>query len=418
MNIIPHILIPGIIGLLVFTIAFFKWPKYALAGMIIIKPVIDMTWNYYILLDLTLPKLYSGMFVIAGIVFLLRGRLSIFRQPISVIWSVFLLLNIVSYFFIMQDLVFFDKLKYFVSIISGFIAFVLFYQLWSSEEDRATALYIFVLAGIFPILLWGISILVGNPGLSHDELLRIMGPYQNFWNYMFYSLQTVLAVLGVLAIRQTQKTGSEHKIGVLPFLLCVMIIFSVAMVYMSFSKTGWITLLICLLLWFAARRQWIKAVLTVGTVVVIMTLPPFSYGFRKTFLNEIAFVGGDAPKDQVFRGRVNKWERGMKVFHRLPWIQKLFGSRISVGDPENDYLRILWQNGIVGFIVYLFLIGFAVFLLIRRYWRHQEPLVLAGFSALVIFLCLGVGTYALYRTGLQWFTWGTIGFALSRKKSH
>ncbi|GAH47690.1 unnamed protein product, partial [marine sediment metagenome] len=69
---------------------------------------------------------------------------------------------------------------------------------------------------------------------------------------------------------------------------------------------------------------------------------------------------------------------GMASFNTLPVINKLFGAQKSIGDPENDYLRVLWDNGIIGFIAYFILLGLTGYLLIRKYVKNKDPVVLMG----------------------------------------
>lgn len=90
MNIIPEIFYPLTIGLVFFTIAFFKWPKYALAGLIIAKPIIDLTWDYNVVLSINFLKIYAGLFVILGVIYIIVKRVPILTSRHSAKNSPFL----------------------------------------------------------------------------------------------------------------------------------------------------------------------------------------------------------------------------------------------------------------------------------------------------------------------------------------
>ncbi len=623
MNINPFIFYPLLIGLLIFTYAFFKWPKYALAGLIIAKPIIDVSWNYNIFLNINFLKIYAGLFVILGVIYIIVKRVPIltFHGPLlsfpisnasfprrressnchpepkdcypepcleprkchsepqdchpeprpeprkchselgsestqnspllrfsvspfhflSILWLIFLGLNIVSIFIISDAHLLLGKINYFLRILTGFIALIMFAYLFDFKKDKKFVLLMFIAAGIFPLLLWLIPVLFGSPIISNDPLQRIMGPYHNFWNFNFYALQTIICCLAYLGLssRHCEERSDEaistssgvepvcvHRTGrplgssksasstgiepsanflrslrsifsfaflanfqrslrfchceersdeaisissqphnfppfkLLRFLrlhLCafanafqrflrsifssasfakflrslrlhfsvspfrmmafIMLIVSVAMIYKCYSKAGWITLAVCFFIWFLLRKKYILASLIPVITAIIVFVNPFAKDFQKTFQDEINyFVHGSETKEMVFRGRLNRWEMGMISFNTLPVINKLFGTQKSIGNPENDYLRVLWNNGIIGFIAFLILLGLTGYLLIRKYVKNKHPAILMGILIFTMFLISGIGSYSMYYPNLQWFMWGTVGFILSKDR--
>jgi hypothetical protein len=276
MNVIPAIFFPGIIGIAIFSVTFFKYPRYAIAGLIIAKPIIDLTWDYYVLLDINFLKIYAGLFVILGAIYIIFHRPKILRHPISIIWLIFLGLNVLSIFIISDAHLLLGKINYFLRILTGFVALIMFAHLFNFEKDKRFVLSIFILAGIFPIFLWLIPVLSGNPIISNDELSRIMGPYQNFWNFNFYATQTLIFCLAYLAVTNKYKLRTNNEknhssVHCLPSFfqqiiqllndlitrhsrtfklvkrvgLYLMALISIAMIYKCYSKAGWITLLVC-----------------------------------------------------------------------------------------------------------------------------------------------------------------------------
>ena len=542
MNIIWYIFIPGVIGIPVFTYAFFKYPRYAIAGLIIAKPIIDLTWDYHILLNINFLKLYAGLFVILGVIYIIVKKIPVlsFKSPLSsfpisnasfprrressnchpeplpelqnnhpesvpespyssdsrsipsraeardhfqtkalfqrssfprfsvspfhflsILWLIFLGLNFISIFIISDAFMLIHKMKCFLSVLTGFTALVLFAHLFDYEKDKKFVLNIFIIAGIFPILLWLIPVLSGNPIISNDPLRRIMGPYQNFWNFNFHATQTLICCLAYLSFSQlrnfsssqphllsssqplkfiasklrlipaSQRNSSDtpslhfsdtskHRLSISPFRMMafIMLIVSVAMIYKCYSKAGWITLVVCLFGWFLLRRKYILAGLISVITAIIIFVNPFAADFQKTFSNEINYVThADNTGERVFRGRLSRWGTGMQRFIELPVINKLFGAKKSIGDPENDYFRILWYNGVAGLSTYIVLLLLTGYFLLNGYVVNKQPVVLVGVLAFVGLIISSMGSYALYYPSQQWFMWGMVGFVISKQRT-
>ena len=105
-----------------------------------------------------------------------------------------------------------------------------------------------------------------------------------------------------------------------------------------------------------------------------------------------------------------RWENGMQDFGALSILNKLFGSKETIGYPENYYLRVLWDNGIIGFMIYITLIAITGYFLIKRYIKHKNPIVLGGILVWIFYLLNSIGSYPMLNPVFQWFMWGMVGF--------
>jgi len=525
MNIIWYIFYPLTLGLIFFTYAFFRWPKYAIAGLIIAKPIIDVSWDYHILLDINFLKLYAGLFVILGVIYIIVKRVPILTsrhinipspllkvpssvegmgapttkipsplmgedkgggetdvQPesqnsppepqdghpepcpeqchpeprpelvsrvvsgstqnspfhrfsqspfhlLTILWLIFLVLNVVSIFIISDTHLLLGKINYFLRILTGFVALIMFAYVFDFKKDKKIVLSIFVIAGIFPILLWLIPVVLGNPIISTDPLRRIMGPYQNFWNFNFYATQTLICCLAWFSLSHRNRTDTpslhfsdtpKRRFSRSPksIIIMLMLFISVIMIYKCYSKTGWITLIVIFLIWFVLQRKFIVASIFVFITAIIVFVNPFAADFQKTFSSEINYVTHvDNTGETVFRGRLSRWGIGMQRFIELPVINKLFGAKKSIGNPENDYLRVLWQNGILGFLSYITLLCLTGYFLISRYAGTKEVVMLVGILVFIVFFISGIGSYSMYLPNLQWFMWGMVGFVIGKQRT-
>jgi len=434
MNIIPHIFIPCTIGLIIFVAAFFKYPRWAIAGMIIVKPIIDLTWEYNVVSDINYLKIYAGIFAVLGIAYIIYHRTKIAQSPVNLIWLIFLVLSFISIFVISYDTPLLDKVDYFLRVLSGFVVLIFFAFLFSYEKDKKFVLSIFIIAGISPMVFWLINVLSGNPVVSNDELMRIIGPYHRFWQFNFYAMQTIFCSLAYLAITNKSRAKTENtdkyndkvqgihrehrlsKFSLINVGLLLMIVIGIGMVYTCYSKAGWIALFVCFFLWFILRKKLWQTILVPIAAAVFIFVNPFRADFQTTFQNEIDYFFYNADtKESVFRGRLVRWEVGMVDFNDLPVLNKLLGAEKLIGHPENYYLRVLWDTGIIGLIIYIALLCLTGFLLIRAYVKNKDPVVLTGILIFVFYVFNSIGSYPMFNPAFQWLMWGTVGFILSER---
>jgi len=415
MNIIPNIFYPLLGGVVIFVYTFFKYPRFAIAALIIAKPIIDLTRYYYVIPNINFLKIYAGLYVILGVIYILWHRPNILRHPVSIVWLNFLSMNVVSFFLISHvDPV--DKLKSFLAVFTGFISLILFASLFTYQKDRVFVISLFIIASIFPLLLWLIPVILGNPIVSDDELRRIIGPYHGFMHFNFYALQMIVCVFTYLSITNkyqvkptiSEKTRNfsfiyEHRFFFLKrasravnhlitkykrvfnsikrVILYLAILISVAMVYKCYSKIGWITLVVIFFVWFLLKKKYLLVALVFIVSLLTIFINPFARDFQKTFSNELDYyVYGLDIKEKVFRGRLEIWESMIDSFTRLPFMNKLFGAKRPMDNPANDYLRVLWNNGLLGFFSYLALLGVTAYFLIRKFIGEGEEVSLMGFS--------------------------------------
>ncbi|MGB3478344.1 MAG: O-antigen ligase family protein [bacterium] len=414
--------------MILFVLIFLRYPRWALVGIIIAKPVIDLTWNFFVAPNINFLKIYSSVFVIIGILFIIIHHLKSIQHTINWLWLFFLLLNFISIFIITNSTTWIDKIDYFLRISSGLVVYILFTQLFSFKKDRSAVLLIFIGAGVCSMLIWLIPALIGRPLFSNDPLKRIIGPYHDFWNFMFYGTQVVFSCLALLAVvsknalRSTSNTiirtiSYLKRKNILSVILWFLIIVGIFMVYKCYTKAGWVTLGVCLFIWFLLRKRYIVAVLIPVLIILFISITPFSNEFHRTFSNEIGYyINGAEIKEEVFRGRLSRWDQGMVAFKEAPVVNKLFGIEKSEVNPENDYLRVLWDNGIIGFMIFLALLGVTGYLLIRKYAKNKDPVGLLGIIVWVMYLLYSIGSYPMLYPAFQWFMWGIIGFVLSERK--
>ncbi len=313
MDCVGYLIVLLCIVVIGFTVLFFKYPRWVIAGLIIAKPIIDTTFAYYFYSNINLLKIVGFLFVVAGTGYIIRNRLRILQCPVSPLWLLFLALNFISIFFIF-DKPFIDKAEYFIRILLGFVTLILFFNLFDFERDKEFVLSIFVISSTLCILIWLNEVFLRIPRTSvagiSDELTRIKGPYLSFSNFLFYSLQLIICALPLLNILHKKRLeldapgGIEQKdkgnvmivknksiwFSIAYILLTVLIIISTIIVYKSYTKAGWIALPLILFLWFILRRKLIPALLVIAGVILFISINPFRSETGSLFRKEVEII--------------------------------------------------------------------------------------------------------------------------------
>ena len=103
---------------------------------------------------------------------------------------------------------------------------------------------------------------------------------------------------------------------------------------------------------------------------------------------EIEVYKGERPQERGFHGRMSRWPEMIGVFSTLPVNAIIFGAPISFQDiiflvtgvVHDDFLRILFLTGVLGFTLYSL---FFIFLFIKTFGLKITDRFL-GFGALII----------------------------------
>ncbi len=436
-----YIFIPLSVGLVIFTYAFFKWPKYAVAGLIIAKPIIDTTQDYFIISDINFLKIYAGLFVLLSLTYIIIKQIQIlpsfnmknfsfsnyssstlFQQSITILWLLLIISTFGSVFLITSiHYPIIVRLKYILSVANGFMIFILCKNIFDFDKDKKFFINTFIIAGIFPILLWLIPIIFNTQIYSNDYLMRVKGPYHSFWQFAFVGLQTTIVSFAWLSFPEFHNRN-KFKLHISLFIIVILIfVISTIMIFRSYSKAFWIAGFLVLVIGFILQRKYILAFFLPVIITVFFLLPQLNRDINKTFENEINyFIHHTSPEQNIFRGRIIIWNKSLNKYLSLPFTQKIIGmgithKRFIDGYIENDFIRILLEQGIVGLLTYLSMLIMLIIVLTHKYYNTNDPIAFISVLSILALFILSTGANILYIPNVLWLVWGSAGFALSKK---
>ncbi|MBI9043226.1 MAG: O-antigen ligase family protein [Anaerolineaceae bacterium] len=283
------------------------------------------------------------------------------------------------------------------------------------KESMNYALWALMAAGAFLGLLSIIQYTSGNfssnfggfadanimhiSGESHEY--RIMGTFGDPNAYA----QIMVAIVPLAIIR----FFDERKF-ILKALAGFIIVISVMTVVLTFSRGGFISLVmvlgLCLLWW---RPPFFVYILIVLAVIVVLPFLPAEYTDRiATLLDYLPGAGNDLTAEYSFRGRISEYMTGILMFLDHPIIgvgkehypleyqnysrQLGIDPRSEMRSPHSLFIEVLAEQGILGFGVFLLLL-FSIFFGIRRAHRQFSQAGLPQYANMAVSIGLGIAGY-------------------------
>jgi O-antigen ligase len=190
-------------------------------------------------------------------------------------------------------------------------------------------------------------------------------------------------------------------------------------IYRTYSKAGAIALAVILILFAFMHKN--RILLFMSCIVVFMIFFTESSGVYKRFERDLAIREqfGDYGKTLMFTGRVGLWEKNWDRFLYYQPIHKIFGYEGGMG-THSDYLRILLDNGIIGFILYLSILIMVFLKLMNGIKMKQDPflwkIIVSALFSHISFVIISFGLTPSLQVDIQWFHWGIVGIALTKMR--
>ena len=155
---------------------------------------------------------------------------------------------------------------------------------------------------------------------------------------------------------------------------------------LTFSRKGIVTLTLCTLLYYFLKSYWKKfIILCLLTIIIITTV---------TTLNSLSPRFNDRILEREWKGKINLASTGIAMFSINPLIgmgylgyYENFGKftknfETKKYDAHNMYITVLADQGILGFIPFMSILLFPLFLSIKT-WKNRD-----GFEKHIAIICI------------------------------
>lgn len=397
----------------------------------ILRPLIDLFWESTSFFGVNLASLIAVINIGLMVCYYLKKKtLSVDNVAITALVFVIYVGTITMIF--MQEL---DDLAYFLRILSAIPYYVIVAKK-NSKEKFEKCLLIYVCISLVPIIisylqLMGVVDYTYFDYVSGVTIFRASGGYRQPASL---TRVCVFSLIYVLYFLETKIRFFKHKLLVYIYLLL-----NIGAVFISYHRTGYAMLIIVLLLWLYMKnranfmnflRKTIIAVcfvLIVFLVAYVTGIVDIDLSVLQTMLSvDNIFVVENGTFELTLRGRNNLIDKLIAGFELNPWYNTLFGngiasnsvSGISMQVADMDFIRVLWNTGVVGFVIYNFhyLSLYQKLKCIKRQLSNGNVLYRVSVCIFVIVLMWGVTLETSNTPNIVYHLYFIIGFVYYNTK--
>lgn len=388
-------------------------PVLGIALLFISKPIIDTTFAQPLLFGIHLTEIVGVVvpLILFGRMLFAAEEERLARMPLKGLWTLYgIEIGFFSLFISYnQGLVVGANVLF--RHINGFIGFYMLQAFFRREEKQSLKLLLcaMIVAGLFPMGIGIYQLVTGKVWIAAqaEGIARWVGLYHDAFTVRAYAFQTLLALLLYAALyagRNVFLKGAALIYGAV----------SVVVMFRAYSKAGTLSLGLWTVAWTGLQRK-------VGTLLVMGVGGLLIGGYYASkiveqvvqlFHKELGALDGKVQVARTFAGRWYGWHEMMSRWEGFSWIQKMFGTGEMALGAHNDYLQILFHGGVLGLLIYFFLLTMIGIKIMSNLWDRVDPLGVAALMLFVMWLVDTIGLVPSTYPGYQWFVWGMIGLSL------
>jgi hypothetical protein len=387
-------------------------PLWGVMAIFIVRPLVDGTWDQTMIGDFKLTEIVSSvvpLVIFARMILDDGSRSPVKDMPLKWIWLLASLDAVRFSTTIMLDHDWREGLQVLFRHLNGVTGWYMVQAYCRNERDLLRFAWALAVAGLFPMatgLYEGLTGFHWRVTIGPNGVVRDVGLYHDAITIRWYAQQLMIGLLFIYTL-------SKRSFVLTAF--CVL--YALIATYVlrgAFSKSGYLTLGLWLLLWPILQRNF-KAMIGLG-VAGFMAALYFSkelmdqVGF--VFKGEIAAAQGTGGLDQTLEGRWGIWEDMAREWQSLSLVSQLFGSGHGANGAHNDYLQVTFSGGLIGLGIYVLLLVAVGWCIARLLMRRADIWAIAALFVFLLWMVDTVGLTPSAYSGYQWFVWGVIGFCL------
>lgn len=369
---------------------YLKW----FAILVLIRPVVD---NFYYLKNVSpvLSPLYfvgiaTPILCIAAIAKYRKRDHSIFDFLFGA-WAVLMAISLL--FMFLFDPLSKVFLEYFLKLTMPIYLFFFLRLFIRSKKDLDGILQTFIYSSLFVVVIFLYDVFI-NPmkALKTRGLERIQGSYGDIMNYAIYmSFGFLIMCYFYLRKKDVGSFIKKNRNIIITIILCL-----VCLVKISHTASyGVFLVTLALFIVFNLKTNKIAGVLfivVISSIVYLFGSDLIEEKISPLLQTDIAVYEGKKDNERLLHGRVGRWKMMLEQYSEFPVAAQFLGMPLTIQETysyvgtgsHNDFIRIIFYTGFLGFLVYL-LILINIILRLKFLNPNDYFLVLGTFMILFMY---------------------------------
>lgn len=399
--------------LFIFTLIFSASIKQSLLGLIMIRPSLDILGDYSLGI-INLAGLMALFSIGISVIIIIKGKKNLLNIPLTLPILTFIIIN---FLFIFNNKIFLIGFTEFVRVISFLLMYFSVFLIIKSNEDIKKIITTVILSSIIPVIYalfeWSFGLgIYTNPGFDN----RIAGTFGHP-NVFGYFLLIIISLIMYVLLEYKLNKIDQYLITIYNFILSVLLI-------LTYTRGAWIGLFILLLGVGFVKMP--KMSVFLGIILVpIISLILFIYDWlQKTTLigypaikkipiiNRITGLFDGDPSDSILWRR-QMWDDMINKGLDSPIIgygtgsattitEQVRGLKLGALEIHNDYIKVFIESGLIGLLIYLFMIISIIGFVFYNYTKRRDNYILITlFISLAVYLS-SLWDNLLRQTAVMW----------------
>lgn len=307
------------------------------------------------------------------------------------LWAVFMLIG--CFFFYLNDPLSVSQLQVLLKLMMPLFIFWFLRLLIQSKKDLEGVLQTYLYSSLFVVAMLLYEVFISPIRVEESRgLERIQGNFADVMSYGFYiTLGFLITAYFFFKQRQVSNNPKNVITMIVVSALCIL-----ALLNINHAATyGVFIALVLLFILYNFKGNKGTALFFIFFAVALI----FFVG-QETIMNEIRpliekdilVYEGERETGYLLHGRVGRWQYMWDEFSKTPFYAQYLGMPVTLDDcrayltsgTHNDFLRIMFLSGYIGFLAYLLLL-FNIFRKGLRLPITQRFLVLGAFLVIVLY---------------------------------
>ncbi len=411
-----------VVGLLLvlFIIASFLYkPLFGFLTIVILRTFVDFFSSYFSLsitenIQLNIASIFALLLIVLSIIFIALYWNFIPKIYLIAPFLLFIGFSIISIFYSIDKTATIQEAIRLISIFLSFItAYILTLKISQAREIIVSTILI---SAIVPIM-FAIYQFMTNSGITDSTGTegRLFGTFTHpnaFASFLLLLVAILTYKIFAINIKYPERNFSK-----------VLIFFVITILILTFSRGSWLALLIFFTIFSLIKAP--KLLFIIFSFIVLL------FFTSQTVHDRIEDIY-NPPSNSSIRWRIKQWKNAISAWQLSPIYGYGSGTEIKIHEQElgfhagnpythNDFIKSLQETGIIGFILFVFLILTTILFLIKQYHdikKTDEKLfvlvVLLFFISEIVF---GMSSNIWRGTAVEWLIWTLVASALSIEKT-